>query len=181
MEIFILHNADETLIELLRSRNARGGVLLYEKYSSALYGMIMRIVRVRELAEEVLQDTFTKAWRNIDSYDAARGRLYTWLLNIARHAAIDATRSSYFNRPVHQPLDNVSMLVDTQQKVLLNTDTIGVRHFTKNLPPDLKTLIDLLYFEGYTQAQAAEYLGIPIGTVKTRARAAINLLRNYFI
>ena len=82
-----LRNADETIIELLRSRNADGVSLLYDKYSGALFGTIVRVVQSKELAEEVLQDTFTKAWRNIDSYDTSKGRLYTWLINIARNAA----------------------------------------------------------------------------------------------
>jgi RNA polymerase sigma-70 factor, ECF subfamily len=180
VETLTKHSSDELLIALLRSRDSNAVTLLYEKYSSALYGMIVRIVRIRELAEEVLQDVFVKAWRNFDSYDATKGRLYTWLINIARYAAIDATRSSAFNRPNHQPIDSLLSIVDTRQRALLNTDIIGVEQLTKILPPDLKTLIDLLYFEGYTQAEAAEYLGIPVGTVKTRVRAAIKLLRALF-
>ena len=76
--------ADESIIELLRRQEMNGISLLYDKYSAALFGVILRVVNNREIAEEVLQDTFTKIWRNFDSYDGTKGRLFTWLINIAR-------------------------------------------------------------------------------------------------
>jgi RNA polymerase sigma-70 factor, ECF subfamily len=172
-------NADETIIELLRSRDAEGVSLLYDKYSSALFGVIFRVVHSKELAEEVLQDTFTKAWRNIDSYDTSKGRLYTWLINIARNSAIDATRAKNFKQQ-NQPLDNVVNTIDTQQSTSINPDTLDIRRLTENLPPDYKVLVDLIYFQGFTQAEAAEHLSMPIGTVKTRLRAAMSTLKQLF-
>ena len=179
MDTLDLRNADETIVELLRSRNADGVSLLYDKYSSALYGTILRVVRSKELAEEVLQDTFTKAWRNIESYDTSKGRLYTWLINIARNTAIDATRAKNFKQQ-NQLLDNVVNTIDTQQSTSLNPDTLDVRRLTESLPPDYKVLVDLIYFQGFTQAEAAEHLSMPLGTVKTRLRAAMSALKQLF-
>ena len=179
MDTLALRNADETIIELLRSRDAEGASLLYDKYSGALYGTILRVVHSKELAEEVLQDTFTKAWRNIDSYDTLKGRLYTWLINIARNTAIDATRAKNFKQQ-NQSLDNVVNTIDTQQSTSLNPDTLDVRRLTESLPPDYKVLVDLIYFQGFTQAEAAEHLSMPLGTVKTRLRAAMSALKKLF-
>ncbi len=179
METVAPRNADETIIELLRSRNAEGVSLMYDKYSGALFGVIFRVVHSKELAEEVLQDTFTKAWRNIDSYDTGKGRLYTWLINIARNSAIDATRSKNFKQQ-NQALDNVVNTIDTQQSTSINPDTIDIKRLTENLSPDYKVLIDLIYFQGFTQAEAAEHLSMPLGTVKTRLRAAMSTLKQLF-
>jgi RNA polymerase sigma-70 factor, ECF subfamily len=179
LETLALRNTDETIIELLRSRNADGVSLLYDKYSGALYGTILRVVHSKELAEEVLQDTFTKAWRNIDSYDAGKGRLYTWLINIARNTAIDATRAKNFKQQ-NQPLDNVVNTIDAQQSTSLNPDTLDVQRLTEKLAPEYKILVDLIYFQGFTQAEAATHLSMPLGTVKTRLRAAMGLLKQLF-
>ncbi len=179
MELTAPRNADETIIELLRSRNAEGVSLLYDKYSGALFGVILRVVHSKEVAEEVLQDTFTKAWRNIDNYDMGKGRLYTWLINIARNSAIDATRAKNFNRQ-NQVLDDVVNTIDTQQSTTINPDTIDIQRLTEKLAPEFKVLIDLIYFQGFTQAETAEHLQMPLGTVKTRLRAAMMTLKQLF-
>ena len=179
MDTLALRNTDETIIELLRSRQPDGVSLLYDKYSGALYGAILRVVHSKEIAEEVLQDTFTKAWRNIDSYDTVKGRLYTWLINIARNAAIDATRAKNFNRQ-NQDLDNVVNTIDTQQSTSINPDTLDIQRLTEKLAPEYKVLVDLIYFQGFTQAEAAEHLSMPLGTVKTRLRAAMLTLKQLF-
>jgi RNA polymerase sigma-70 factor, ECF subfamily len=179
LELFKPRNADETIIELLRSRNADGVSMLYDKYAGALFGTIFRVVQSKELAEEVLQDTFTKAWRNIDSYDTTKGRLYTWLINIARNTAIDATRAKNYKQQ-NQPLDNVVNTIDAQQSTSMNPDTLDIQRLTEKLAPEYKVLIDLIYFQGFTQAEAAEHLAMPLGTVKTRLRAAMAMLKQLF-
>jgi RNA polymerase sigma-70 factor, ECF subfamily len=178
LEILTL-DSDVRLVELLLSRNPQCVSLMYDKYSRSLFGVILRIVKGRELAEEILQDTFAKAWRNIDSYDIAKGRLYTWLVNIARNAAIDATRAKNFNRQ-NVPIEPIINVIDGQKNKSINTDIIGIKELTKALPPDYKLLIDLIYFEGYTQPEVAEHLSIPLGTVKTRLRSAMVILKRLF-
>jgi RNA polymerase sigma-70 factor, ECF subfamily len=179
MDTFTTHHSDEHLIELMKNRRSQGISMLYDKYSSALFSAILRVVRAKEIAEEVLQDTFTKAWRHIDSYDVTKGRLYTWLLNIARNGAIDATRTKNFGRQ-NDPLDTVKS-IDNQLITSFNTDTIGVKNLTEQLTHEHKILIDLIYFEGFTQAEAAEHLSMPIGTIKTRLRMAMTILKRIFL
>ncbi|MBL7814931.1 MAG: sigma-70 family RNA polymerase sigma factor [Saprospiraceae bacterium] len=170
---------DEQIIALLRLHDTSGMSLLYDKYSGALFGAILRVVHSQEIAEEVLQDTFTKAWRNFESYDNSKGRLFTWLINIARNSAIDATRQKGFNRQ-NQSLENVVNTIDTQQSTSINPETIDMKQLTERLSPEYKDLIDLIYFQGYTQSEAAEALNIPLGTVKTRVRAAMVRLKEFF-
>lgn len=171
--------SDEKIIALLRQRDSTGISLAYDKYAGALFGVILRIVHSRELAEEVSQDVFMKIWRNFDSYDASKGRLFTWLVNIARNTAIDATRAKGFGRQ-NQEVENVVNIIDTQQSTSLNPETLDVHQLTQKLSAEYQILIDMIYFKGYTQQETAEALDIPLGTVKTRARAAINRLRELF-
>ncbi len=173
------HQSDEQITELLRRRETSAMTVLYDKYSGALFGAILRVVHSQEIAEEVLQDTFTKVWRNFESYNAEKGRLFTWLINIARNSAIDATRLKGYNRQ-NQPLENVVNTIDNQQSTTTNPETIGLRELTEKLSPEYKDLIDLIYFKGFTQSEAAEALNIPLGTVKTRVRAAMSRLKEFF-
>jgi RNA polymerase sigma-70 factor, ECF subfamily len=171
--------ADEKIIALLRQRDSDGISMVYDKYAAALYGVIVRIVHSRELAEEVSQDVFMKIWRNFESYDGSKGRLFTWMVNIARNAAIDATRAKGFGRQ-NQEIENVVNIIDTQQSTSLNPETLDVQQLTQKLTSEHQILIDMIYFKGYTQQEVADALEIPLGTVKTRARAAINRLRELF-
>lgn len=152
--------------------------MLYDHYSAALYGVILRIVIEKETAEDVLQESFVKIWNNVSNYDATKGRLYTWLLNIARNSAIDKTRSKNFRKEGKvQSLEDFVYSVDKQHNNSIPVDHIGLRKFVEELKPDQRELIDLLYFGGYTQSEAAEELNLPLGTVKTRVKAALTRLR----
>lgn len=151
---------------------------LYDAYGGALYGVVLRIVQSPELAQQVLQDTFVKVWRNAVNYDATKGRLFTWLINIARNTAIDATRTAHFQQS--RKTDSADALVYVPGGESLNPDHIGVREIVGRLDEKYRLLIDLMYFQGYTQEEAAEETGIPLGTVKTRLRYAINELRRLF-
>ncbi|MBC8110559.1 MAG: sigma-70 family RNA polymerase sigma factor [Verrucomicrobia bacterium] len=156
--------------------------MLYDNYSGALYGIILKIVRTEEIAADVMQEAFVKMWKNIDSYERNKGTLFTWMLNIARNLAIDKTRSSSFkqqsqNRNLE---DNVSMLeksVGSQQNNETQTDMIGMEKVIQQLKPEWQELIQMIYFQGFTQSEVAETLNIPLGTVKTRIKAAISALR----
>lgn len=151
---------------------------LYDAYGAALFGVILHIVQSRELAEQVLQDTFVKVWRNGAGYDASKGRLFTWLVNIARNTAIDATRTAHFRH--YRKTDPLENIVHKPGGDALNPDHLGVREVVGRLDEKYKSLIDLIYFKGYTQEEVAEETGIPLGTVKTRLRYAIGELRKMF-
>ncbi|MDO8970709.1 MAG: RNA polymerase sigma factor [Saprospiraceae bacterium] len=169
---------DQQLINRLQAQDRAAIGTLYEAYGGALFGVVLRIVQQRELAEQVLQDTFVKAWKNGASYDTTKGRLFTWLLNIARNTAIDATRTAHYQKS--RKTDSLDSLVHSPGGQSLNPDQIGVRELVNRLDEKYKTLIDMVYFRGYTQEEVAEETGIPLGTVKTRLRYAINELRGIF-
>ena len=172
---------EETLVELLRQQNTKAFGILYDNYSSALYGIILRIVDKQEIAEDVMQDSFVKIWKNFTQYDAAKGRLFTWMVNLARNLAIDKVRSKEFsNSSKNQNLDDIVHFVDFKTNSTPNPDVIGLKKLVDELDPEQKKLIDLLYFGGYTQMEVSEKFGIPLGTVKTRARMAIMNLRKKF-
>ena len=173
--------AEETLVAMLSGRKTEGLEILYDNYSPALYGVIHRIVQSDEIAEDVLQETFLKIWNNFAKYDAAKGRLFTWMVNVARNAAIDKIRSKEFaQKPQNQRLTDAVSSVEVLRDSTYNPDTIGIKEMVHKLEPEYRQIIDLLFFGGFTQTEAAEKLGIPLGTVKTRSRAALMKLRNQF-
>lgn len=168
----------DQIILQLQQQDSAAIAHLYDNYSGALFGVVLRIVRSRELAEQVLQDTFVKAWRYGAQYDATKGRLFTWLLNIARNTAIDATRTAHFK--YYQKTDGLDSLVHKPGGESVNPDVLGIREVVANMDEKYRQLIDLVYFKGYTQEEAAEETGIPLGTIKTRLRYAMNELRQIF-
>ena len=173
--------AEDKLIAMLAGRETEGMEILYDNYSSALYGVIHRIVQTDEVAEDVLQETFLKIWNNFSQYDAAKGRLFTWMVNIARNMAIDKVRSKEFSqKSQNRKLDDNVSFVESANQASYNPDTIGIREMVQKLEPEHRKIIDLLFFGGYTQSETAEKLGIPLGTVKTRSRAAILKMREQF-
>lgn len=169
---------EEELVDSLKNGERGAITVLYDNYSAALFGVILRIADNKEAAEDILQEVFVKVWKNISAYDSAKGKLFTWLVNIARNAAIDSTRTKNYNiKKQIRSIDNSVRSINRQYSVSTHIDHIGLRELTDKLKPEHKILIDKLYFEGYTQEEAAEELNMPLGTVKTRIRAAINQLR----
>jgi RNA polymerase sigma-70 factor (ECF subfamily) len=169
---------EEKIVQLLRGGRQEAVAYLYDHYSASLFGVAMRIVRSRELAEQVLQDSFVKIWKYGSQYDGAKGRLFTWMLNITRNTAIDATRTGYYK--FYQKTDDLSGLQGSESKEETKPEHIGLREMVGQLDEKYRVLIEKLYFEGYTQQEIGEELGIPIGTVKTRLRAAVEQLRTQF-
>jgi RNA polymerase sigma-70 factor (ECF subfamily) len=171
--------SEQSLVLALKSGNKAAIARLYDSYSAALYGIISRIVGSENLAEEALQDTFVKIWNNIESYDAGKGTLFTWMRRIAHNTSIDMLRQK--DRQVGGvALDGNEVHIDAQFQNSIAVDTIGVRHLLERLRPEYQQVIDMLYFQGYTQQEVSDELNIPLGTVKTRTRAALNDLRKLF-
>src|SRR6201986_3978544 len=169
------------LVLALKERNNQAFSFLYDHYAGALYSIIRQIVTDNnELAGDVLQEVFINIYRKIDSYDQTKGRLFTWMLNIARNASIDTLRSkSYQNSQKNQELpDNVYKGV-TNQTTLPNVDNIGLKKVLEKLKPEHRVLVELAYFKGFTHEEIAEMLTMPLGTVKTRIRSALLQLREY--
>ncbi|MEQ8907892.1 MAG: sigma-70 family RNA polymerase sigma factor [Vicingaceae bacterium] len=174
------NHSDEKLILLLRQRDKAGMEHLYDHYSEALFGVIFRIVRKNDVAEDLLQKTFVKIWKKIDFYDDKKGRLFTWMLNIARNNAIDYTRSKEFKKNTKVQSIDYTVYNNTSQRETQKTDTIGLDKIVDDLEPKYKELIDLVYFKGYTQQEISDELDIPLGTVKTRIRKGLQKLRAIF-
>lgn len=149
---------------------------LYDNYSGALLSIILNIVNDEELAHDVLQEVFVKIWKQGNTYDSAKGRLFTWMLNIARNASIDAIRSkAYQNSKQNRELsDETTVLAGSSEQ---RTDHIGLKKIVHNLKEEYKILVELSYFQGYTQDEIAKMMNIPLGTVKTRLRTALIQLR----
>jgi RNA polymerase sigma factor (sigma-70 family) len=169
---------EEELVALLKNKDMAAYNALYDNYSAALYGVITRIVPAEEIAEDLLQEVFVKIWRSIESYDAGKGRLFTWMLNIARNSSIDYVRSKQSRIDTKiQDISNSVYEVNKQSSGSINTDVIGLKEQVVKLKDDYRILIDLIYFKGFTQEETAKELNIPLGTVKTRVRAAIMHLR----
>ena len=141
--------------------------------------MISRIVIRQEVAEEVLHDVFLKIWSRIEHYDPEKGRLFTWMLNIARNQAIDKTRSREISQ--FKKTDDIENLVDKVDRSDFgetSTDSIGLKEVLDKLTPEQRFIVDKLYLGGYTQSEVAEEFDIPLGTVKTRLRLAMMELRS---
>jgi RNA polymerase sigma factor (sigma-70 family) len=171
--------SEQELVGALKERDNQAYSYLYDNYSGALYSIILQIVQNTELASDVLQEVFINIWRKIETYDASRGRLFTWMLNITRNASIDTLRSKgYQNSQKNQALsENVS--IKSGQVTQTNTDNIGLKKTLAKLKPEHRTLIELAYFKGYTHEEIAQIEDIPLGTVKTRIRNALLQLREY--
>ena len=151
---------------------------LYHMYSNSIHGVIYNIVRDHEIAEEVMQDVFIKAWHKADSYNSSKGRFFTWILNIARNAAIDKTRSkAYKNSGKNLNAEFFVDILETADSLNDKVDAIGIEKYVKALGEKCKKIIEYLYFKGYTQKETSEELDIPIGTIKTRNRNCIKDLR----
>lgn len=170
---------EEALVARLRARDDAAVSVLYDMYSPALYGVILQVVKVEEVAEDVLQEAFLKIWKSFDSYDTERGRLFTWMINICRNLAIDKVRSKEYRmkNSTDELLSNGQVAYGSSS---FNPDHIGVREVVDQLSPDQKQIIDLMYFAGLTQSEIAEEYNIPLGTVKTRARSAVKVLSKLF-
>ncbi|MBY0348618.1 MAG: sigma-70 family RNA polymerase sigma factor [Hydrotalea flava] len=161
---------------LLKQRQEAAFSYLYDNYSGALYSIIQNIVTDSELANDVLQEVFVKIWKQIALYDEVKGRLFTWMLNIARNASIDMIRSKGFQNS-QQNRELQESVYEQAGITSIAVEQIGLRKVVHQLKPEQKQLVELAYFEGYTQDEISKMLNIPLGTVKTRLRTALIQLR----
>jgi RNA polymerase sigma factor (sigma-70 family) len=172
---------EEELVTALMHHDKLAAEALYDMYSASLYGVIFRIVNDTPTAEDVLQEVFIKIWRSSATYSTEKGRLFTWMVNIARNLAIDKIRSKDFkNQNKNHEIENNVDLIDKQNSTVFKPELLGVKELVDTLRPEQKSILDLVYFKGYTHTEAAEELNIPLGTIKTRLRMAIQQLRKHF-
>jgi RNA polymerase sigma-70 factor, ECF subfamily len=170
--------SEEELVLQLQNRNQQAFSYLYDNYAAALNGIIYRLVEDKELSEDILQEAFVKIWNNFSNYDTTKGRLFTWMLNLTRNLTIDTLRSKGYKKQskISSDENSVSNYADNNTTVE-RFDAIGIRKQLSNLKPEQRSIIDMAYFNGYTQDEISKEMGIPLGTVKTRMRSAILELR----
>ncbi len=166
----------DELVVLIKNRDQKAFSFLYDNYSKALFGIIYAIIRDYEETEDLIQNTFIKIWNNFENYDCSKGRLYTWMINIARNVAIDYKRSK-ISKNQNQNISNNANEINHIFAEDLSSDTIGLKDVVEKLKNEDLLLIDLAYYKGYTQLEISEKLAIPLGTVKTKMRKALLILR----
>ena len=176
-------STDAELAQRVASGDRQAFLALYDRYAARVYGLALRMLGERMSAEEVTQDTFLKLWTRAHRYLPGKGTLLAWLMTIARRTALDRIRLEN-RRPEFgsftSPEDAWQMLPDPQ------SETSEARwrslHFTLlELPEVQRKVIELAYYHGMSQRQIAEYLGIPLGTVKTRLRLGMEKLRQFWL
>ncbi|MEM8889654.1 MAG: sigma-70 family RNA polymerase sigma factor [Bacteroidota bacterium] len=170
-------SSEQELVAALKRKERKALEYLYDHYSDALYGVIFQIIQNDPLAEDALQESFVKIWKKIESYDQGKGRLFTWLLRISRNTAIDLLRSKH-QKVAKYELDSPLSQSEKIQTDSIPTDHIGLGDLLIHMKQEQRILMEYIYFKGYSQSETAKHLNIPLGTVKTRTRLALNYLRS---
>jgi RNA polymerase sigma-70 factor (ECF subfamily) len=158
---------------------------LYDRYSSTLYALLIRVLANAEDAQEVLQETFVKAWTSAKMFDALRGSEVAWLISIARSRGIDRLRARRIRLDredeAGREISTVSGFVDRTNgadKAIQSEQTVAVRGALAELPDAQRRALELAYFEGLSQSEIATRLSEPLGTVKTRMQLGMKKLRD---
>lgn len=169
---------EQHIVQLLEKGDKKALNLLYENYSDSLYGVILKITKNEEVAQDALQESFVKIWKNSKKYDSSKAKLFTWLYRIARNTAIDKLRSfnNRFEKEVQIDKSNV-YIVSTQN---LNQDVIDLRDHVGRLDIKYQIVLNALFFEGLTQQEASEELEIPLGTIKSRLKIGLRELKKVY-
>ncbi len=173
--------SEPELVSLLQNHDEQGFNYLFDNYSSALFGIIYRMVEDKELAEDILQESFVKIWNNFTNYDRTKGRLFTWMLNTTRNVAIDTLRSKGYKKQskIRNTENSIDKFVENSSGAE-RFDSLGMRKHLVHLKNNEKQIIDLVYFSGFTLDEIANQLSISQGTVKKRMRTGIIELRKIF-
>ncbi|MBT8233219.1 MAG: sigma-70 family RNA polymerase sigma factor [Saprospiraceae bacterium] len=168
----------ENIIRLLADKNEKAIDLIYENYGSNLYGFVLKMVNDEALAQDIIQDSFVKIWKNSEKYDPKKARLFTWMLNICRNQAIDRIRSRKLKPTSEIQDDNLN--VGTYGITQLNVDHVDIREKVEMLEDKYKEVVEVLFFRGMTQKEASDFMGIPLGTVKSRLKIALRELNKIY-
>lgn len=167
--------SDLMLVTAIRSGDQGAMAALYDRYSSIVYAIALRVLQDTGAAEDVLQDIFMQLWRNPGAFDASRGNMAAWLAVIARHRAIDSLRR---RRPEN---DIEDVIVSVEPDMASDADRSRtmdkVRGALETMSASQRNALEMAYFEGLTHAEIAQKTGEPLGTIKTRIRTGLLSLR----
>lgn len=181
------HGNTDDEIELMRRIKARDADALeelYELYNRLLFGMVISIVKKREEAEDLVQEIFVKVWNNADSFNEDRGNVYGWIVTLARNQAIDRIRSKGYKTQqkqsvsIHNPLFSLEGdHHDPMETTIFSDRAELVKKALEQIPEEQSEVIKIAYYREMTQSEIADYLSIPLGTVKTRTRQGMIKLK----
>ncbi len=169
---------EQNIVNLLEIGDKKALNLLYENYSDSLYGVILKITKNEEVAQDALQESFIKIWKNSKKYDSSKAKLFTWLYRIAKNTAIDKLRSfnNRFEKEVQIDKSDVYILPTHN----LNQDVIDLKDHVGRLDSKYQIVLNALFFEGLTQQEASDELEIPLGTIKSRLKIGLRELKKVY-
>ncbi len=168
-------NLNEQIVSLIAARDEKGLALLYKNYSDTLYGIAIRVLKNEPFAEDCIQKSLLKIWNAIDTYDASKSTLYTWMAQIVKNTAFDIKRLKSFQKEEKTETIDPSVYKDRVNNQ--EQGGIDVENLLGSIDSKYSEVLYYLYLEGYSQSELSEKLDIPLGTIKTRSKKAIDLLR----
>lgn len=174
---------DHRLIEDVIKGDENAFLALYDRYAARVYGLALRILNDSMMAEEATQDTFLKLWSRAKQYNPAQGELAPWLLTIAHRTSLDRLRLEKRRLPASNAQDpeGIWQVLPDQSSLEIESRWKSLYFAVQSLPEEQRLAIDLAYYKGMSQSEIAEVLGWPLGTVKTRIRAGMQALREYWL
>jgi RNA polymerase sigma factor (sigma-70 family) len=173
----LAHLSDEALLALCSRADDAALGELYDRYGRVAYGLALRIVRDRALAEDAVQEAFLAVWRSAGTFLAEQGKPSTWILTLVHRRAVDLVRREERRRT--EPLEEIAQPTGeaTDEEAWLRAQRQVVQEALRKLPPDQREAIELAYYGGFTQSELAERLGQPLGTIKSRMFTGLRRLR----
>lgn len=167
---------DSILISRLKSKDQKAFALLYDKYSPALYGIILRMCNDEGLAQEILQDTFMTVWEKSETYDPSKGRFYTWSYRIAKNKVLNVLRKT--NKLIQT--DDLSVYANREMDQSSTDGLLELKGSINKLEAHHKRAIDLVYFKGLTHNEAHKEMNVPLGTFKSYIRQALKKIKESY-
>lgn len=168
---------DTILISRLIAKDETAFSALYDKYSSALYGVILRMCKDEVIAQEVLQDTFMTIWEKADAYDTSKGRFYTWSYRIAKNKVLNILRKP--NKLIQT--NDLSVYENRETNEMSKDDILALKGSINKLEAHHKRAIELVYFNGLTHNEAHKEMDVPLGTFKSYVRQALKKLKENYV
>lgn len=167
---------DTTLIQQLKNKDERALSSLYDKYSGAIYSVILKMIKDEGKAQNLLQDTFMTVWEKAENYDASKGRFYTWVYRIAKNKTLNVMRK---NDPLIQT-DDFSVHTNKEDAISIDAEYLELNGAVTQLDAHHKEAIELVYFKGLTHREAHLEMDVPLGTFKSYVRQALKQLRTTY-